>query len=123
MHEAARLCHLLCLHAHCSTPATLALLALMLFHAARFDARLDQAGCLLLLEEQDRSRWDYGLIKKAMEFLARSAQGETITAYHLEAGIAMYHCKAASFAGHRLAADPAALRPAAPVAARRRSTC
>ena len=73
--EAARLCHLLTLHRHCSTPATLALLALMLFHAARFDARLDRDGCLLLLEEQDRSRWDYGLIKQAIDYLTRSAAG------------------------------------------------
>jgi RNA polymerase sigma-70 factor (ECF subfamily) len=95
--EAARLCHLLTLHPHCSTPATSALLALMLFHAARLDARLDQNGCLLLLEEQDRSRWDYGLIKQARDYLARSAQGDAVTCYHLEAGIALYHCKARSF--------------------------
>lgn len=95
--EAARLCHLLTLHSHCSTPATFALLALMLFHAARFDGRLDRDGCLLLLEEQDRSRWDRPLIKQAIDYLARSAQGQSISCYHLEAGIAMYHCKAASF--------------------------
>jgi RNA polymerase sigma-70 factor (ECF subfamily) len=96
--EAARLCHLLTWHAHCSTPATLALMALMLFHAARLDARLDQNGCLLLLEEQDRSRWDHALIKQAADFLTRSARGEAVTCYHLEAGIALYHCKARSFA-------------------------
>jgi RNA polymerase sigma-70 factor (ECF subfamily) len=95
--EAARLCHLLCEHRHCNRPATFALMALMLFHAARFDARLDAAG-LVLLEEQDRSRWDYGLIKRALEFLKLATQGQEITAYHLEAGIAMYHCKGRSFA-------------------------
>lgn len=96
--EAARLCHLLTLHSRCSKPATLALLALMLFHAARFDARLDPQGCLLLLDEQDRSRWDYGLIRAAADYLARSAHGDIVSCYHLEAGIAMYHCKARTFA-------------------------
>lgn len=95
--ESARLCYLLCEHRHCNTPATFALMALMLFHAARFDARLDAAG-LVLLEEQDRSRWDYGLIKMALGYLQRSTQGQAITTYHLEAGIAMYHCKGRTFA-------------------------
>jgi RNA polymerase sigma-70 factor (ECF subfamily) len=95
--EAARLCRLLCEHRHCRTTTTFALMALMLFHAARFDARLNQ-GELVLLEEQDRSRWDYGLIKMALDYLRRSAQGPEVSTYHLEAGIAMYHCKARSFA-------------------------
>jgi len=47
--EAARLCHLLCSHPRCSTPPTHALMALMLFHAARLDARLDQHGSFLLI--------------------------------------------------------------------------
>src|SRR5262245_14522335 len=51
--EAARLCHLLCGQSRFRTPATLALMALMLFHAARLDARLDRHGSILLLEEQD----------------------------------------------------------------------
>src|SRR5262249_3715979 len=46
--EAARLCHLLCSQRRFGTPATLALMALMLFHAARLEARLDQRGSLLL---------------------------------------------------------------------------
>ena len=54
--EAARLCHLLCSHQRCSTPPTRALMALMLFHAARLDARLDDRGCVLLMEDQDRDQ-------------------------------------------------------------------
>jgi RNA polymerase sigma-70 factor (ECF subfamily) len=42
--EAARLCHLLCSHTRFRTPATHALMALMLFHAARLESRLDQRG-------------------------------------------------------------------------------
>jgi RNA polymerase sigma factor (sigma-70 family) len=96
--EAARLCHLLCSHRRCSTPATRALMALMLFHAARLDARLDHHGCVLLMEEQDRGNWDRGLIQRAQEFLDQSAEGTVLSVFHLEAGIAMVHCSARSYA-------------------------
>jgi RNA polymerase sigma-70 factor (ECF subfamily) len=96
--EAARLCHLLCSQPRFRTPATLALLALMLFHAARLEARLDQRGSVLLMEEQDRGRWDHRLILRAQEFLAESAQGTVISPFHLEAAIACHHCTARSYA-------------------------
>jgi RNA polymerase sigma factor (sigma-70 family) len=96
--EAVRLCQLLCAHAHCRSPASFALLALMLFHAARFEARTDGEGRLLLLEDQDRTKWNGPLIARARYFLDRSAEGKTISLYHLEAGIALWHCSAASFA-------------------------
>jgi RNA polymerase sigma factor (sigma-70 family) len=96
--EAARLCHLLCSHPRCSTPPTHALMALMLFHAARLDARLDQRGSVLLMEEQDRDKWDHGLIRRAQEYLDQSAQGTVISAFHLEAAIACHHCTAKSYA-------------------------
>jgi RNA polymerase sigma-70 factor (ECF subfamily) len=94
--EAARLCHLLCSQPQCSTPPTRALMALMLFHAARLDARVDEQGSVLLLEDQDRTRWDWQLIKRAREFLDSSAVGTTVSRFHLEAGIALYHCSARS---------------------------
>jgi RNA polymerase sigma factor (sigma-70 family) len=96
--EAARLCHLLCSHRRCSTPATFALMALMLFHAARLEARLDQRGSILLMEEQDRGQWDQRLIRRAQEYLDQSAGGTVISQFHLEAGIAFYHCTAKSYA-------------------------
>jgi RNA polymerase sigma-70 factor (ECF subfamily) len=96
--EAARLCHLLCSQPSCSTPATHALMALMLFHGARLEARLDPHGSLLLMEEQDRGRWDHALIGRAREFLARSVEGTVISRFHLEAGIAFLHCTARSYA-------------------------
>jgi RNA polymerase sigma factor (sigma-70 family) len=95
--EAARLCHLLCSHPRFGTPSTHALLALMLFHAARLESRLDPLGSVLLLEEQDRAKWDQGLIRRAREFLARSAEGPVVSAYHLEAAVASQHCTAQSF--------------------------
>ncbi len=96
--EAARLCHLLVSQPPFNTPPTHALMALMLFHAARLDARLDHRGAILLMEEQDRSRWDHKLIRRAHEFLDQSAEGTTISPFHLEAGIAFYHCSAKSYA-------------------------
>lgn len=96
--EAVRLCQLLIGHPECRTKSTLALLALMLFHAARFDARTDAEGRLLLLEDQDRSRWDQELIARARYFLDLSATGRTVSRYHLEAGIALLHCSAPCFA-------------------------
>jgi RNA polymerase sigma-70 factor (ECF subfamily) len=96
--EAARLCHLLCSHPRFGTPATQALMALMLFHAARLESRLDQRGSVLLLDEQDRSTWDQPLIRRAQEYLAQSAEGTFISPFHLEAAIACHHCTAKSVA-------------------------
>jgi RNA polymerase sigma factor (sigma-70 family) len=95
--EAARLCHLLC-ESRFRTPATHALMALMLFHAARLESRLDQRGAVLLMEEQDRSKWDERLIQRAQEFLARSAEGTVVSPFHLEAAIVYHHCTAKSYA-------------------------
>ncbi|MEM7587559.1 MAG: sigma-70 family RNA polymerase sigma factor [Acidobacteriota bacterium] len=94
--EAIRLCHQLSEHP-CASPATRALLALMMLHAARFDARLDSEGGILRLEDQDRERWHRPLIVRGLEFLDASAAGDTLTRYHLEAGIAAQHCLAPSF--------------------------
>jgi RNA polymerase sigma-70 factor (ECF subfamily) len=96
--EAARLCFLLCSHPASGTPATQALMALMLFHAARLDARLDERGGVLRMEEQDRGRWDHRLIERAEEFLGQAATGTAISPFHLEAAIAWQHCRAASYA-------------------------
>jgi RNA polymerase sigma-70 factor (ECF subfamily) len=95
--DAARLCYMLCSHPDFSTPTTRALMALFLFHAARLDARLDDRGFILLMKNQDRGRWDHRLIRRAQEFLDDSAEGTTISPYHLEAGIALHHSTAASY--------------------------
>jgi RNA polymerase sigma factor (sigma-70 family) len=96
--EAARLCHLLCSHRQFSTPTTRALMALMLFHAARLDARIDDRGFVLLMEDQDRAKWDRRLIRRAQEFLDQSAEGTVVSSFHLEAGIAFHHCTARNYA-------------------------
>lgn len=97
--EAIRLGGLLTEHSIGRTPATCALMALMAFHSARFDARTDDAEAdrMVLLERQDRSRWHYGRINNGLQWLVESAAGDDLTTYHLEAGIAAEHCLAASF--------------------------
>lgn len=99
--EAIRLGELLAAHPIGETPTSFALLALMHLHAARLGARHDANGGLLLLEEQDRTSWDTVHIQRGSLFLARSAQGETFTRFHAEAGIAAEHCFAPSFAATR----------------------
>ncbi len=99
--EAIRLTELLARHPVSAIPETFALLALMHLHRARMSARQDGSGGLLLLEEQDRSRWDEHEIHVALSWLARSAEGEVFSRYHAEAGIAAEHCIAPSFAETR----------------------
>jgi RNA polymerase sigma-70 factor (ECF subfamily) len=96
--EAIRLAGLLAQHPAGNKPKTHALLALMLLNAARLSSRLDAQGNLLRLQEQDRTRWDQSMIARGMFHLARSADGQEITAFHLEAGIASCHCAAADYA-------------------------
>lgn len=97
--EAIRLAALLASHPVGDRPESHALLALMLFTAARLPARVDAAGNLVRLEDQDRSRWDRAFIERAVRHLGRSATGGELSEYHLQAGIA---------ACHTLAADDAA---------------
>ena len=95
--EAIRLATLLTQNAATGTPKTHALLALFLLQAARFGARLGAAGEILLLEDQDRSRWNRELIAEGLAHLERAAVGEEVSAFHLEAGIASCHCLATSY--------------------------
>jgi RNA polymerase sigma-70 factor (ECF subfamily) len=95
--EALRLGELLAEHPIGHTPESFALLALMHLHAARITARQDGSGGLLLLEEQDRGLWDQAQIAVGLEWLARSACGDVLSRYHVEAGIAAEHCLAPTF--------------------------
>jgi RNA polymerase sigma-70 factor (ECF subfamily) len=96
--EARRLARMLVDHPVGDVPRVHALLALMCFHAARFDARIHLDGTIILLEEQDRSAWNWGDVRDGMAWLARSAAVDELTRYHVEAGIAWEHCRAPSFA-------------------------
>jgi predicted RNA polymerase sigma factor len=96
--EAIRLTGLLADHPAGNRPRTHALLALMFLNAARIPARTDDAGNLLRLQEQDRSRWNQPLLARGMFHIARSAAGQEISDYHLQAGIAACHCAAKDYA-------------------------
>jgi len=95
--EAIRLARLLVESKFGNVPDSHALLALMYFHFARIKARQDDCGALLLLEQQDRNQWDSEQTTIAMTYLAQSANGDTISRYHVEAGIAAEHCLSPSF--------------------------
>ena len=93
-HEALRLVGLLLDNPHTATPATHALAALLHFNAARLPARVDAAGDLILLVDQDRSLWDADLVAEGRRQLAQSASGCQLTPYHVEAAIADLHADA-----------------------------
>lgn len=95
--EAVRLATVVAEHPVGTCPETFALLALMHLHAARLAARIDGAGGLLLLEEQDRSLWDRERMLVGAQCLALAANGEVFSRFHAEAGIAAEHCFAPSF--------------------------
>ena len=95
--EGMRLCHLLTQHPKTQFPPAYALLALMCFQAARFDARTSNTGDIILLPDQNRSLWNADLIAKGKQFLNRAATGDILSEYHIEAAIAAYHCLAPSY--------------------------
>ena len=94
--EAVRLTSLLVEHPVGNTPKTHALLALLLFQAARFAARIDSAGEMLLLQDQDRSIWDRRKISHAFSHLDRASSGK-VSEFHIQAGIAACHCAAQNY--------------------------
>lgn len=96
--EAIRLACILAEHPLGADPSTLALCALMHLDAARLPARLDAAGNLSSLFDQDRARWDRALIARGRAWLERSATGSHVSRYHVEAAIANEHAVAATFA-------------------------
>ncbi|GAB4443097.1 MAG: RNA polymerase sigma factor [Cyanobacteria bacterium J069] len=74
-----------------------ALVALMLLHDSRRETRLDQAGNLILLEDQDRSRWNHSQIAAALPLVEEALRGGA-GSFALQAAIAALHCQAATAA-------------------------
>ncbi len=95
--EAIRLARMLIASAPNASPSSCALLALMLMHSARFEARVDMFGSVVLLEDQDRSQWNWSRIREAMDWMSRSAEGTQLSRYHVESSIAWEHCRAKTF--------------------------
>ncbi len=91
--EAMRLTLLLLANAATHQPMVNALLALMCFHASRFEARLDAIGEVVLYADQDRNLWDEELIMRGEYFLNLAATGDRLSKYHLEAAIAYWHTR------------------------------
>jgi RNA polymerase sigma-70 factor (ECF subfamily) len=96
--EAMRLVALLREHPPAATPVSSALAALMCLHAARLPARVDAAGDLSAMVDQDRSRWDAALVAEGLALFQQSAAGNELTEYHLEAAIAAVHAGAPTLA-------------------------
>ena len=105
--EALRLGVMLTEYEPTNLPKTNALLALMCFHASRFEARSGRKaiprrsdadsrqtgdGSLLLYEQQNEALWDAALIRQGFFYLAQSLHGDELSTYHLEARIASWHC-------------------------------
>lgn len=98
--EAMRLGVMLTEYEKTNLPKTNALMALMCFHASRFEARLRSSLStkhglqkeLVLYEQQDELLWDKDLINRGLHFLNLSAGGPELSTYHLEAKIAFWHC-------------------------------
>jgi RNA polymerase sigma-70 factor (ECF subfamily) len=89
--EAMRLNYLLIENPVTNTPAVNALMALMCFHASRFDARINEAGEAVLYQDQDVTLWNQELIDKGKYYLQQAATPNELTKYHLEAAIAYWH--------------------------------
>jgi RNA polymerase sigma-70 factor (ECF subfamily) len=77
-------------------PEVLGLLALMLLHDARREARVGPNGELILLEDQDRSRWDRARIDEGRELLDRALRMRRVGPNQLQAAIAALHDDAAA---------------------------
>ena len=95
--EAIRLSLLMTENKYTNHPKTLSLVALMTLLVARFDARLDEHGEIILLQDQDRSKWNRELINIGLDYLNQSAEGDELSEYHIEAAIVAQHSMANNF--------------------------
>ncbi|QGJ68861.1 RNA polymerase sigma factor [Planctomycetales bacterium 10988] len=87
--EAIRLCRLL--NRLMPDPEGIGLLGLMLLHESRRKTRLDKDGDLVLLEHQDRSRWNQELIREGNQLVTQSLRSQRFGFYTLQAAISAIH--------------------------------
>lgn len=92
--EAIRLCRLVL--DLMPDPEVVGLLALMLLHESRRDARLDERGDLVLLEDQDRSLWNREYIEEGIQLVERALASGRFGSYTLQAAISAVHAEAAT---------------------------
>ncbi|MFU1855386.1 RNA polymerase sigma factor [Sphingobacterium sp. NGMCC 1.201703] len=96
--EALRLALMLATYEKTNVPKTNALIALICFHASRFEARHSTDGEFILYEQQNEKLWNQELINQGIYFLNQSTNGDQLTSYHIEAKIAQWHCTKADTA-------------------------
>ena len=96
--EAVRLTRLVAIAPDTACPEAAALLALMLLHSARLAARTSNEGDVLLLDAQDRRHWDAGRLAEGLTWFDRSAVGDHLSPYHVQAAIAATHAAAPDMA-------------------------
>jgi RNA polymerase sigma-70 factor (ECF subfamily) len=79
-------------------PEAKGLLALMLLHESRREARVSQDGEIILLEQQDRSRWNMEMISEGRALVEQALRSRRFGAYTLQAAISALHAEAGSIA-------------------------
>jgi RNA polymerase sigma-70 factor (ECF subfamily) len=94
--EAIRLARLL-LRLFPAEPEILGFTALLLLQHARSDARLDREGAIVLLEDQDRRRWNRAMIAEGEALIEKAMRHRRPGPYQLQAAIAALHCTAPSY--------------------------
>lgn len=96
--EAIRLAEIIASHDAIRNKSNVyALLALMYLNASRFKSRTGDHGDILTLAEQNRSKWDIGLMQKGFDFLEKCTTNKTLSGYHILATISAYHCTARDY--------------------------
>ena len=95
--EAIRLCKSLLKNKHTNISASYALFALMCFHAARLEAKINTQNELLDLKTQDRNKWSFPLIQLGNAMMDKAVEDEEFSIYHYEAAIVAEHIKASNF--------------------------
>ncbi|WP_431213116.1 DUF6596 domain-containing protein [Puia sp. P3] len=86
--EAMRLCKLLTEHRVVADPPAFALLSLMCFQASRFESRIGEDNTIILLQKQDRNKWDHELIRMGYYYLNLSSEGRSAVCLSYRVG----HC-------------------------------
>jgi len=96
--EAIRLCKLILKKPEIRLPKVNALFALMCFHSARLDSKVNANNVLINLSQQDRSKWYFPLIMLGNEAMNQAVQStDDFSSYHYEAAIASEHLRAPTF--------------------------
>ncbi len=95
--EAMRLCKMLLKNELTRTSAVYALFALMCFHSARLEAKVNSDNEILDLKHQDRSLWHFPLIELGNTMMTKAVTATEYSCYHYEAAIAAEHLRASHF--------------------------